>query len=87
MDKNSALNEKQTWSVIEAISKNEWCGVTRDIRLDVWSNFRGSPDVLRNYLRKDGSGYIRGYDEAGIFYVMKFHLRDDEWTAPQTSPS
>ncbi|MBI5305721.1 MAG: hypothetical protein HY868_26570 [Chloroflexi bacterium] len=81
------MNEKQTWLVIEAISKNEWCGTNRDIRLDLWSNFRGSPDVLRNYLCKDRSGYIRGYyDEAGIFYVMRFHLRDDEWTEPQASP-
>lgn len=87
MNKNSAMNEKQTRLVAETISKNGWCGATLDIRLDVWSNFHQSPEVLRNYLCKDGSGYIRGYyDGQGTFYVMRFHLRDAEWTDPKSSP-
>ncbi len=88
MNKNSAMDEKQTWLVAETISKNEWCGADLEIRLDVWSNFHQSPDVLRTYLCKDGSGYIRGYyDGAGTFFVQRFHLRDEVWTEPQPSPS
>ena len=83
---DSAMNEKQTWLVIKTISQNEWCGANRDIRLAVWSSYPGSPEVLRNYLCKDRSGYLRGYyDGVGTFYVMKFHLRDDEWAEPQSA--
>lgn len=86
MNENSTMTEKQTWSVIQAISKNGWCAPHQDIRLEMWSNFRGASELLRNYLCKDGSGYIRGYfDGANTFYVMKFHLRDEEWTNPPSS--
>jgi hypothetical protein len=88
MNKNSAMDEKQLRLVAETIRKNEWCAADRDIRLDVWSNFHQSPDVLRNYLCKDGSGYIRGfYDGVGTFFVKRFHLRDEEWTDPAPSSS
>lgn len=88
MDKNSSFNQKQTQLLIETIGKNGWSSANQTIRVDVWSNFHESPDVLRNYLCKDGSGYIRGYyDGLGIFYVMRFHLRDEEWADPQSSRS
>ena len=75
------MNEKQTTLVKQAIEKNTWWDGDPDIRLDVWSNFHQSPDSLRNYLCKDGSGYIRGYyDGAGILYVKRYHLHDEEWT-------
>ena len=50
MNTNSAMNEKQTWAVIQAISKNEWCAPNQDIRLERWSNFSGASELLRNYL-------------------------------------
>jgi hypothetical protein len=88
MNKNSLLNDKQTQLLIETIGKNGWCSADSSLRLDVWSNFLESPDVLRNYLCKDGSGYIRGYyDGAGTFYVMRFHLRDEEWREVKSSSS
>ena len=87
MNKNALITEKQTKLLIETIGKNAWSNAT-DVRVDVWSNFHESPDVLRNYLCKDGSGYIRGYyDGAGVFYVKRFHLRDEEWSDPQSSQS
>jgi hypothetical protein len=88
MNENAVIDEKQTKLLIETIGKNGWCGTDLSIRLDVWSNFTQSPDVLRNYLCKDGSGYVRGYyDGAGTFYVMKFHLRDEEWREVKKSSS
>ena len=88
MNENALMDEKQTKLLIETIGKNGWCSTDSSIRLDVWSNFTQSPDVLRNYLCKDGSGYIRGYcDGAGTFYVMKFHLRDEEWREVKSSSS
>ncbi len=82
------MNEIQEQLVIETVGKNAWWSGTPDIRVDVWSNFHQSPDFLRNYLCKDGSGYIRGYyDGAGTLYVKKFHLRDEEWTDSQSSQS
>lgn len=87
MNKNVLIDEKQTSLLMETIGKNAWANVA-DIHLDVWSNFHASQDVLRNYLCKDGSGYIRGYyDGAGTFYVKRFHLRDEEWTDPRSSQS
>ena len=86
MNKNAQINEKQTKLLLETIGKYAWSGA--DVRVDVWSNFHESPDVLRNYLCKDDSGYIRGYyDGLGTFYVKRFHLRDDEWTDPRSSQS
>jgi hypothetical protein len=80
MNENARINEMQTMLLIETIRKNAWSSAA-DVRVDVWSNFHKSPDVLRNYLCKDGSGYIRGfYDGANTFYVKRFHLRDEEWT-------
>lgn len=87
MIKSSSLNQKQMQLLIETIGKNDWSSAEQGIRIDAWSNFHQSPEVLRNYLCKDGSGYIRGYfDELGTFYVMRFHLRDEEWTDPKSSP-
>ena len=87
MGKNAALNEKQTKLLIETIGKNEWFRADPGLQLDVWSNFHQSPDSLKNYLCKDGSGYIRGYyNGEGTFYVMRFHLRDEEWSDPKSSP-
>lgn len=87
MNKNELINEKQTHLLIETIGKNAWAN-DASVRVDVWANFHASPDVLRNYLCKDGSGYIRGYyDGAGIFYVKRFHLRDEEWADPRSSQS
>ena len=81
MNTNSTMTDKQTWLVIQAISKNGWCTPDQDIRLEMWANFRGASELVRNYLCKDGSGYIRDYyDGASTFYVMKYHLRDEEWT-------
>ena len=88
MHSNSQMTNKLTWLVIGAISKNEWCGTNEDIRLAMWSEFPGSPDVLRNYLCRDGSGYVRGYyDGEGTFYVERFHLRDEMWTEEKPSSS
>ncbi len=87
MGNNVSLNEKQTKLLIETIGKNDWSSAP-DLRLDVWSNFHQSQDVIKNYLCKDGSGYIRGYyDGAGIFYVKRFHVRDEEWADPRSSQS
>lgn len=87
MNKSSSINQKQTQLLIETIGKNDWSSAEQGIRIDVWSNFHQSPEVLRNYLCKDGSGYIRGYyDGLGTFYVMRFHLRDEEWADPKSSP-
>ena len=87
MGKSTALNDKQMQLLIETIRKNEWGHMEPDVHLDVWSNFQQSPDLLRNYLCKDGSGYIRGfYNSQGTFYVMRFHLRDEEWSDPKSSP-
>jgi len=80
MDKNALINQKQTELLMETIGKNTWFDANPSIRMDVWSNFRQSPDALRNYLCKDGSGYIRGYYDGNTFYVKRFHLRDAEWT-------
>ncbi len=87
MRNNISLNDKQTKLLIETIAKNEWCRANPDVHLDVWSNFHESPDLLKNYLCKDGSGFVRGfYNGQGTFYVMRFHLRDEEWTDPKSSP-
>jgi hypothetical protein len=87
MNENARMNEKQTKLLIDTIGKNDWSTAT-DLRFDVWSNFHESPDVLRNYLCKDGSGYIRGfYDGSKTFYVKKFHLRDEEWADPHSPQS
>ncbi len=88
MSKNAMINEKQTKLLIETIGRNAWFSGDPGVRVDVWSNFHESPDSLRNYLCKDGSGYIRGYyDGTGILYVKKFHLRDEEWSDPHSSQS
>ena len=88
MNKNALINEKQTKLLIETIGKNAWFNAPAGVGVDAWTNFHQSPDVLRNYLCKDGSGYIRGYyDGAGTLYVKKFHLRDEEWTDPHSSSS
>ncbi|MCL5952366.1 MAG: hypothetical protein M1132_11700 [Chloroflexi bacterium] len=77
------MNEQQRDLLRETIQKNDWFGGDLNIRLDVWSNFHESPDSLRNYLCRDGSGYIRGYyDGAGTLYIKRYHLRDEEWTEP-----
>lgn len=83
MNAPSLMNDQQLKLVIETVGKNAWWRGAPRTRVDVWSNFHESPDFLRNYLCKDGSGYIRGYyDGAGTFYVKKFHLRDEEWADP-----
>jgi hypothetical protein len=88
MNKNALINEEQTKLLIETIGKNAWSGAAPVVRVDAWSNFHQSPDSLRNYLCKDGSGYIRGYcDGDGTFYVKRFHLRDEEWTDSQSAQS
>jgi hypothetical protein len=88
MNESTLIDEKQTKLLIETIGKNGWCGTDLSIRVKAWSTFPESPDVLRNYLCKDGSGYIRGYyDGAGTFYVMRFHLRDEEWREVKSSSS
>jgi len=80
------MNEIQEQLVIDTIRKNGWWEADPGIHVEVWSNFRLSADLLRNYLCKDGSGYIRGYyDGASTLYVKKFHLRDEEWTDPVSS--
>ena len=86
MNESNLMNEKQTKLLTETIEKNEWFTSTPNIRLDVWSNFHKSQAVLQNYLCKDGSGFIRGYyDGAGTLFVMRYHLRDEEWR--ETSPA
>lgn len=81
MNKNSLLNKQQTELLMETIEKNAWFDINPSIHMVVWSNFNPPLDALRNYLCKDGSGYIRGYyDGADTFYVKRFHLRDEEWT-------
>lgn len=86
MDNPVLWNEAQAHLLIETIAKNDWCRADPDFRLDSWSNFNQAPDLLRNYLCKDGSGYIRGfYNGQGTFYIMRFHLRDEEWTDPKSS--
>lgn len=83
MGKDSGLNEAQTKLLLETIRKNEWASADQTIQLVSWANFSQPPDFLRNYLCKDGSGYIRGYyNGTGTFYVKRFHLRDEEWTDP-----
>jgi hypothetical protein len=86
MNEHALMDAEQVKLIIETIGKNGWWSADPDIHVDVWSNFHQSPDLLRNYLCKDGSGYIRGYhDGAGTLYVKKFHLRDEEWTDLQSS--
>ncbi len=88
MNKTFDLSEAQTKLLVDTIRKNEWVSKEQAFSLLTWADFHQSPEVLRNYLCKDASGYIRGYyDGAGIFYVKRFHLRDQEWTDPQSSPS
>ncbi len=79
MNKDNWLDEKQTQFLIETIRKNVWFEVNPNVRVDTWSNFHESPDLLRNYLCKDGSGYIRGYYDGDTLYVKRFHLRDEAW--------
>jgi hypothetical protein len=80
MNESTGMNEKQTKLLTETIQENDWVGAASNIQLDVWSHFHKSAAVLKNYLCKDGSGFIRGYyDGAGTFYVMRYHLRDEEW--------
>lgn len=82
------MHEQQRELLNATIQKNAWCGDRVEIRVDVWSNFRYSPDLLRNYLCRDGSGYVRGYyDGAGTFYIKRFHLRDEEWMERVSSPA
>lgn len=80
MNQNDQMNEKQTELLIDTIGKNAWFDANPSVRVAAWSNFHRSPDVLRNYLCKDGSGYIRGYYDGSTLYVKRFHLRDEEWT-------
>jgi hypothetical protein len=88
MNKNTLFNQKQTELLIETIGKNAWFDSNPNVHVVVWSNVQPSMDVLRNYLCKDGSGYIRGYyDGAGTFYVKRFHLRDEVWTDAQSFQS
>ncbi len=87
MKKNPEINEKQIKLLIETIGKNAWGSADLGVRVVAWSNFQQSPDVLRNYLCKDGSGYIRGYYDGGTFYVKRFHLRDEEWTDSESTQS
>ena len=85
MNNTLLINENQTQLLIDTIAKNAW-SVSAKLRVDAWSNFHESPDVLRNYLCHDGSGYIRGYyDGKDVFYVKRFHLRDEEWVDPVSS--
>ena len=77
MNQNALLNDKQTQLLIETIGKNGWCSADPGVRLDMWSNFPKSPDVLRNYLCKDGSGYIRGYYDGGRYFLC------DEISSPR----
>ena len=79
MNQNDQMNEKQTELLIDTIGKNAWFDPNRSVRVAAWSKFHQSPDVLRNYLCKDGSGYIRGYYDGITLYVKRFHLRDEEW--------
>lgn len=82
------MNEQQRVLLKDTIQKNGWCGDGVEIRLEVWSNFRDSADLLRNYLCRDGSGYIRGYyDGAGTFYIKRYHLRDEEWSEEVSTPA
>jgi len=86
MNPNTPMDAKQLWLVIETARKNAWWSEHPSVRIDTWSNFHQSPNLLRNYLCKDGSGYIRGYyDGAGTLFVKQFHLRDEEWADPQSS--
>lgn len=88
MNEPFRMNEKQVKLVIETIGKNAWWSGDPGTRVDVWSNFHQSPDFLRNYLCKDGSGYIRGYyDGVGTLYVKKYHLRDEEWADAPSAAS
>jgi len=87
MNQNISMNEKQIDLLTETIRKNGWCLPTQDVRVEVWSKFDQAPDLLKNYLCKDGSGYVRGYyDGVGIFYVMRYHLRDEEWRDSPSAP-
>lgn len=87
MNKNDSINEKQKELLIETIGKNAWFDANPGVRVDTWGNFHQSPDMLRNYLCQDGSGYIRGYFDGGTLYVKRFHLRDEEWTDSQSAQS
>lgn len=88
MDKNSGLTEAQCKLLSETLRKNEWASSDQAILFVTWANYHASPEVLRNYLCKDGSGYIRGYyDRTGTFYVKRYHLRDEEWADPNSSKS
>jgi hypothetical protein len=81
MSKDSGLNEGQIKLLTETVQKNGWASADQFIQFETWTNFSQTPNLLRNYLCKDGSGFIRGYyDEVGIFYIKRFHLRDEEWT-------
>ncbi len=85
MNSYSLMNEKQVKLLMDTIVKNDWCGADKDIQLEVWSNLT-SPQVPKTYLLNDRSGYIRGYyDGKGIFYAMRFHIRDEEWVELQSS--
>jgi hypothetical protein len=88
MNENPPMDAEQVKLIIETVGKNGWWSADPDIHVDTWSHFDQSPDLLRNYLCRDGSGYIRGYyDGAGTLYIKKFHLRDEEWTDLQSSQS
>lgn len=88
MNKPAGLTEAHTKLLLETIRKNEWARAEQTLALQTWVNFHQSPEVLRNYLCKDGSGYIRGYyDGSGTFYIQRFHLRDEEWADPFATQS
>ena len=88
MNKNTLFSEKQTGLLLETIGKNAWFDANPNVHVVVWSNVQPPLDVLKNYLCKDGSGYIRGYyDGTGTFYVKRFHLRDEAWTDLQSVQS
>ena len=77
------IDEKQIKLLTETIEKNAWSSTALGVRVVAWSSLLQSSDVLRNYMCNDGSGYIHGYyDGAGTFYVKRFQLRDETWTAP-----
>lgn len=79
---NSVISENQIKLLTETIEKNAWGSTHLGLRVVAWSSLLQSSDVLRNYLCKDGSGYIHGYyDGAGTFYIKQFQLRDETWAA------
>jgi len=79
----TSFTEEQAVALMSFVNDNGWCEDARAVRILLWFEFPGAPELLRDYTSKDGS-YVRGYYDGRdwTFYVKSFLIGDIEWSDP-----